>query len=95
VTVSFLGSTDQSATFNGYIVASDDVLAPEPVLWGAAVNDPARPLSHGPLQGTHGDRLFYLNNALGPDGTPWAAFHCVGTPGCSSPRSAVVGHLDR
>jgi hypothetical protein len=95
VAVSFLATTDAGATFNGYIVASDDVLASEPVLWSAAVNDPARPLSAGPLQGTHGDRLFYLNNAFGPDGTPWAAFHCVATPGCSSPRSAVIGHLAR
>jgi hypothetical protein len=93
VTVSYLGSTDQGDTFSGYLVHSGDLLAPNPMLWGAAVNDPARPLMAGNVPYTFGDRLFALNNASGPDGSPWAAFHCARTETCSSARSAIIGHL--
>lgn len=97
VAVSYLGSTDNGATFNGYLTTTATMLADQPLLWGGPTNDPAAPLivrsgtGTGTGVGTFGDRLFFISNAIGPDGTAWAAFHCVNVPTCSSPRSLVLG----
>jgi hypothetical protein len=99
VAVSYLGSTDAGATFNGYLTTSSTMLSRQPLLWGAPVNDPATPLMAGTGSGTgtgvgtFGDRLFFISNTIGPDGTPWSAFHCVRVASCSSSRSLVVGRL--
>jgi hypothetical protein len=95
IAISYLGSrsTTAGANFSGYITESFDALARRPVFWSAAVNKPARPLYPGSHKETFGDRLFFIEDAFGPDGTPWAAFHCVDEPACLSQRVGVVGRL--
>jgi hypothetical protein len=61
--------------------------------WSAAVNNPARPLSKGPPSVLHGDREWFSTVAFGPDGTPWAGFHCVRTYLCRGKRVGMVGRL--
>jgi hypothetical protein len=36
---------------------------------------------------------FHLSTASGPDGTPWAGFHCADTAACPGRRIGVVGRL--
>jgi hypothetical protein len=43
--------------------------------------------------GTFGDRIQFLNNMIGPDGTPWAAFHCARTLLCPGGRIGMAGRL--
>jgi hypothetical protein len=91
VAISYLGSrsTASGAGFSGYITESFDVLARRPILWSAPVNRPARPIYSGAHHETFGDRLFFAGDAFGPDGTPWAAFHCL----CRGGRIGVAGRL--
>jgi hypothetical protein len=63
------------------------------VFWSAAVNDPARALIAGARRQVFGDRLFFISDTFGPDGTPWAAFHCAYKSGCPAGRIGVVGRL--
>lgn len=95
VAVSYLGSGSLASTagFSGYITESADVLARRPVFLSAALNDPARPLYPGSHTETFGDRLFFIGDAFGPDGTAWAAFHCADEPSCPGTRIGVVGRL--
>jgi hypothetical protein len=93
VEISYLGSTDAGATFNAYITESRNALDTQPTFWSAPVNDPATPVALGTETGTFGDRIQFLNNTIGPDGTPWAAFHCARTVLCPGARVGVVGRL--
>jgi hypothetical protein len=95
IVVSYLGSADGGATFNAYITESRNALAANPTFWSAPVNDPATPVALGTETGTFGDRIQFLNNMIGPDGTPWAAFHCARTPLCPGARVGVAGRLAR
>ena len=93
VAVSYLGSTDGGATYSGYITLTHDALAPRPVFWSAAVNDPSRPLASGTRAQTFGDRLWVISDAFGPDGWPWAGFQCAYETACPDERVGVVGSL--
>jgi hypothetical protein len=81
VAVAYVGSTGgMSGTFNGYIAESKDALGGDPTFFGASVNDPAEPL----MSSAYADaitadqgRIWLLTDVFGPDGTPWAAFHCA------------------
>ncbi|MFN2616723.1 MAG: sialidase family protein [Thermoleophilaceae bacterium] len=95
ISVSYLGTADGGTTFNAYITESRDALAARPVFWSGAVNDPATPVSLGSERGTFGDRIQFLNGMIGPDGTPWAAFHCARTELCPGRRVGVAGRLAR
>ena len=95
VAISYLGSRSGAADagFSGYITESFDVLARRPVFWSAAVNKPSQPLYPGAHTETFGDRLFFIADAFGLDGTPWAAFHCLDEPSCPSGRVGVAAWL--
>jgi hypothetical protein len=95
IAITYLGSDSSAAdaAFNGYITESEDALARRPVFLSASVNSPARPLYPGSHTETFGDRLFFIEDAFGPDGTPWAAFHCADEPSCPGKRIGVVGRL--
>ena len=95
VAISYLGSRSGAvdAGFSGYITESFSVLTRRPVFWSAAVNKPSRPLYPGAHKETFGDRLFFIEDAFAPDGTPWAAFHCVDEPACPSARIGVASRL--
>jgi hypothetical protein len=95
IAISYLGSRSPvaGANFSGYITESFDALERRPLFWSAAVNKPSRPLYPGSHKEAFGDRLFFIEDAFGPDGTPWAAFHCVDEPSCPGKRVGVVGRL--
>jgi BNR/Asp-box repeat len=97
IAIAYLGSTstNPNANFSGYITESKDVLARRPVFWSAAVNNPARPLYPGSHKETFGDRLFLISDTFGPDGTPWAAFHCAYESACPNERIGVTSRLVR
>jgi hypothetical protein len=81
IAIAYVGSTGGSlGTFNGYIAESWDVLGDDPTFVGAPVNDPKSPLmssayAESAVSAGEG-RIWLLTAAFGPDGTPWAAFHC-------------------
>jgi hypothetical protein len=92
IAISYLGS-NHGANFSGYITESSNALARRPVFWSAPVNNPARPLISGTRPQTFGDRLFLITDTFGPDGIPWAAFHCAYESACPNERVGVVGRL--
>jgi hypothetical protein len=81
VALAYVGTTGGSlGTFNGYITESKDALDEDPTFVGAPVNDPKSPLmssayAESATSASEG-RIWFLTDAFGPDGTPWAAFHC-------------------
>ena len=56
-----------------HLLLAAALTAAAPLFQSAAVNDPARPLYFPTESGTP-PRNDYLGVAIGPDGTPWAAF---------------------
>lgn len=74
---------DAEKLWNGYITITEDALAKRPVFYSGTINDPADPITRGRCEGirctTLGD---FFDVAIGPDGTPWAAFidGCDGGP---------------
>lgn len=87
--------TDNAADklWNGYITITEDALAKRPVFYSGTINDPADPITRGRCEGirctTLGD---FFDVAIGPDGTPWAAFidGCDGGPdNCITTFNAV------
>jgi hypothetical protein len=94
VALAYLGTTD-GAHFNGYITQSQNVFAAHPLFWSASVNAPSQPLINAADPETFWDRFFYLSVAIGPDGTPWAGFHCAKTDACPDQRIGVVGRLTK
>jgi hypothetical protein len=95
VVIAYLGSTDGGANFNGYVTETRHALRRRPLFWSAPVNVPRRPLISGSRPQTFGDRLFFVSAAFGPDGVPWAAFHCAYEKACRGERVGVVGRLAR
>jgi hypothetical protein len=93
ISISYLGSTDGGKTFNAYISESSNALAAQPTFWSAPVNDPAKPVALGTESSTFGDRIQFLTGTIGPDGTPWAAFHCARTDLCPDKRVGIAGRL--
>jgi hypothetical protein len=95
IAVSYLGATSAatSANFSGYITESADMLVRRPVFLSAAVNSPRDPLYPGSHAETFGDRLFFIGDAFGPDGTPWAAFQCAYERACPGERVGVAARL--
>lgn len=97
------GSADyEGVGWNGYITMTTKALKDDPTLLTATVNDPADPLvvgSCGPFRCRNTANFFDV--AIGPDGTPWAAFvdECVvDEPRCDSfpgitPSEGIVGRL--
>jgi len=81
VALAYVGSTGgMSGTFNGYIAESKHALRRNPTFFGASVNDPAEPLMSSAYANAitaNQGRIWLLTAAFGPDGTPWAAFHCA------------------
>jgi hypothetical protein len=57
------------------------------------VNDPAQLLVNAADSETFGDRCFYSTDAIAPDGTAFAGFHCAKTSACTGQRIGVVGRL--
>jgi hypothetical protein len=92
IALAYQGTTD-GTNFNGYITSTTDALAKRPVYWSATVNDPAEPLVYGPNSQTFGDRILYLTDVIGSDGSVWAGFHCAETAACPAQRLGVVGRL--
>jgi hypothetical protein len=94
VAISYLGSPDGGHNFDGYLTESWQAASRAPVFWSAAVNNPAQPLMSGDTatSAVHGDRMWFVTVAFGPDGTPWTALHCSRTPACPL-RDGVVGRL--
>ncbi len=94
VAISYLGSPDGGQTFNGYLTESWNAQHADPTFWSAAVNDPQQPLMVGPTgtSAVHGDRLWFVTVAFGPDGSAWTAFHCAHTTACPL-RDGVAGRL--
>lgn len=97
VAISYLGSPDGGTHWNGYITESAHVLGTHPTFWSASVNNPRQPLMTGATgtSGEHGNRMWLITDTFGPDGAPWAAFHCAYTASCDSSRVGVVGRLVR
>jgi Beta-propeller repeat len=95
IAVSYLGSasTAPGASFSGYITESLDALIKRPTFLSASVNPPGAPLYPGLHRETFGDRLFFIGDAIAPDGTPWAAFHCVDERSCPGERIGVAARL--
>jgi hypothetical protein len=93
ISLSYLGSTDGGATFNAYITESRDALDADPVFWSASVNNPAQPVGSQDESLAVGDRIQDLNGMIGPDGNPWAAFHCAYTALCPGTRVGVAARL--
>jgi hypothetical protein len=100
VALAYVGSSDGGQTFNGFVTESRDALGGDPTFWSAPVNDPAQPLMSGSYarSSTIGDRLWFLTDTFGPDGTPWASFHCAQETPCRGGQSGqgplgVVGRL--
>jgi hypothetical protein len=93
VALTYLGSTDGGATFDGYIAEFTNTLARRPVFWSAVVNNPSQPLMSGSRPQVFGDRLFFISDAFGPDGTPWAALQCAYEKLCPNERVGVVARL--
>jgi hypothetical protein len=94
VAIAYLGSTDGGVEFDGYITESRTALAPGPLFWSAAVNDPnGSPLVLGATSEGLLDREYFRTAVIGPDGTPWAGYHCRSTPICPNARIGVVGRL--
>ena len=86
VALAYVGSTNfvpgmpATGTFNGYITESKDALGRNPTFLGAPVNDPEKPLmsaAYALAITANRGRIWLLTDAFGPDGTPWAAFHCA------------------
>jgi hypothetical protein len=81
IAVAYVGSPGgMNGTFNGYIAESNDALSEDPTFVGASVNDPLHPLMSSAYAnaGTVDlGRIWLLTTAFGPDGTPWAGFHCA------------------
>jgi hypothetical protein len=93
VGLAYSGSTDNGATYNGYMGESDDARVADPVWWSASVNDPAHPLLRGAPSSLYGDREWFSEVTFGSDGTAWAGFHCVRTDLCPANRVGMVGRL--
>ena len=69
--------------WNGYITTTTNALARRPVFYSGTINDPADPITRGDCAGTRCTTLGdFFDVAIGPDGTPWAAFvdGCDGSP---------------
>ena len=92
IALAYQGTTD-GTNFNGYITSTRDALAKRPIYWSATVNDPAEPLVNGSDSQTFGDRILYLTNVIGSDGSVWAGFHCAKTAACPGQRLGVMGRL--
>jgi hypothetical protein len=81
IAIAYTGSPGgMNGTFNGYIAESNDALSEDPTFVGASVNDPLHPLmssAYADAGTVNEGRIWLLTTAFGPDGTPWAAFHCA------------------
>lgn len=105
----FMGTADPASVaadktrWNAYVLTSADALAADPVFYGATMNDPR---TNALWIGTCGDLRCgnigdFLDVAIGPDGTAWAALvdSCPDGDQCTSfgvtnPRGeAVAGQL--
>ena len=84
VAVAYVGTTGGiDGTFNGYIAESNNALGADPTFIGAPVNDPQKPLmssayAESAVSASQG-RIYALSIIFGPDGMPWAGFHCGNT----------------
>jgi hypothetical protein len=92
VALAYLGTTD-GQDYNGYITESQDVLEGSRVFWSQSVNNPTGPLVYGSNKTGFGNRLLYATDALSPDGTAWAGFHCAMTSICPGQRLGIAGSL--
>ena len=84
VAVAYVGTTGGiEGTFNGYIAEFNNALGANPTFIGAPVNDPLKPLmssayAESAISASQG-RIYALSITFGPDGMPWAGFHCGNT----------------
>jgi hypothetical protein len=92
IALAYLGSSD-GQNYNGYITESQNVLQGSRVFWSQSVNDPSGPLVYGSTKTGFGNRLLYATDALSPDGTAWAGFHCAMTSICPGQRLGIAGAL--
>ena len=63
--------------------SSNNALGADPTFIGAPVNDPQKPLmssayAESAVSASQG-RIYALSITFGPDGMPWAGFHCGNT----------------
>lgn len=92
IALAYLGTTD-GQDYNGYITESQNALESPQVFWSQSVNDPSDPLVYGSNVTGFGNRLLYATDALSPDGTAWAGFHCAMTSACPGERLGIAGAL--
>ena len=92
IALAYQGITD-GTNFNGYITAIMNAFAKRPLYWSTTVNDPTEPLVNGLNAQTFGDRILYLTDVIGSDGSVWAGFHCAETAACPGQRLGVMGRL--
>jgi hypothetical protein len=84
VAVAYVGTTGGiDGTLIGYIAESNNALDADPTFIGAPVNDPLKPLmssayAESAISASQG-RIYALSITFGPDGMPWAGFHCGNT----------------
>lgn len=77
-------------TWNGYLAMTVDALAPDPVFFTAAVNDPADPLIRGACgPGGCAEVADFIDVRIGPDGVPWAALIDACTEDCATGERMV------
>lgn len=94
--VAFVGSNKQKAfgtgEYDGYMMATANALAPDPVFYATTVNAPGDPIDGVCSTGSCGSNREFIDVAIAPDGTPWAAFSdgCF-DDGCSHYRIPFTG----
>lgn len=100
VAIAYQGSpAGMNGAFNGYITESNDALGADPTFVGASVNDPLHPIvssAYANAGTVDLGRIWLLTTVFGPDGTPWAAFHCANmtdgaTTGTTTPITCPNG----
>jgi len=93
IAISYLANTSGSTLVDGWLSETANALVPHALWWAAPLNDPRTPLIDTSDSTTFGNRLFFDTDNFGPDGQPWAAFHCAFTAACPNERIPVIGRL--
>ncbi|MGH9198105.1 MAG: hypothetical protein ACRD1T_20525, partial [Acidimicrobiia bacterium] len=86
----------ESATWNGYLMVTDNPLAKAPIFYSGTVNDPKDPFVAGRCGPGRCQAVYdFIDVVIGPDGTAWGAFvdGCPGGSCAGGAGEAVVGRL--
>lgn len=76
--VAFVGSRTQKAfgtgKYDGYVMATKNALSSDPTFYAATVNPPDDPIDGVCASGSCGSNREFIDVAIAPDGSTWAAF---------------------